>query len=86
MDEVKQMTLVGFYNFSSKDKTKRYYIVQALYNLTDKSNNSVKSNIINIYVNSDIYETISQMEIGQAINVSIKADLLNGKVYYSIVD
>lgn len=86
MGEVKQMTLVGFYNFSSKDKTKRYYIVQALFNEIDKSNNTIKSNIINIYVDSNIYETISQMEIGQAINVNVKADLLNGKVYYNVVD
>lgn len=86
MDEVRQMTLVGFYNFSSKDKTKRYYIVQALFNEIDKSNNSIKSNIINIYVDADIYESISQMDIGQAINVSVKADLLNGKVYYNVVD
>lgn len=86
MGEVKQMTLVGFYNFSSKDKTKRYYIVQALFNEIDKSNNTIKSNIINIYVDSNIYETISQMEIGQAINVNVKADFLNGKVYYNVVD
>ena len=86
MDEVKEMTLVGFYNFSSKDKTKRYYIVQALFNETDKSNNTIKSNIINIYVNSDVYDDISQKEIGEIINVSIKADLLNNKVYYNVVD
>ena len=86
MDEVKQMTLVGFYNFSSKDKTKRYFIVQALFNEIDKSQNTIKSNIINIYTDENIYNSVINKEIGSTINVNIKADLLSGKVYYSIAN
>ena len=86
MDEVKQMTLVGFYNFSSKDKTKRYFIVQVLFNEIDKSQNTIKSNIINIYTDENIYNSVINKEIGSTINVNIKADLLSGKVYYSIAN
>lgn len=86
MDEVKQMTLVGYYNFSSKDKTKKYFIIQALFNEVDKSLNNVKSNIINIYVDEKIYNSIINNDIGSLLNVRIKADLLSGKVYYSIAN
>ena len=86
MDEVKQMTLVGFYNFSSKEETKRYFIVQVLFNEIDKSQNTIKSNIINIYTDENIYNSVINKEIGSTINVNIKADLLSGKVYYSIAN
>lgn len=86
MDEVKQMTLVGFYNFSSKDKTKRYFIIQALFADIDKSLNTVKSNIINIYTDENIYNSVIKKDIGSSLNVKVKADLLSGKVYYSIAN
>lgn len=86
MNEVKEMTLVGFYNFSSKDKTKRYFVFQVLSNDIDISNNTVKSNIINIFVTEDIYKNVSQNDIGKSLNVNIHADLSSGKIYYSLVD
>lgn len=86
MSEVKEMTLVGFYNFSSKDKTKRFFVFQVLSKDIDISNNIVKSNIINIFVNEDIYRNVSQNDIGKTLDVNIKADLASGKIYYSLVD
>ena len=86
MNEVKEMTLVGFYNFSSKDKTKKYFVFQVLSNDIDISNNTVKSNIINIFVNEDIYKNVSQNDIGKSLNVNIHADLSSGKIYYTLVD
>lgn len=86
MDEVKQMSLVGFYNFSSKDKTKKYFVIQALCNEIDKSQNTIKSNIINIFTDENIYNSVIQKQIGSLLNVKIKADLINGKVYYNIVN
>lgn len=86
MNEVKEMTLVGFYNFSSKDKTKRYFVFQVLSNDVDISNNIYKSNIINIFVNEDIYKKVSPNDIGKSLNVNIQANLSSGKIYYSLVD
>lgn len=86
MSELKKMTLVGYYNFCSKDKTKKFFVVQALFNEIDKSSNTVKSNIINIFTNEDIYNTTIKKQLGSSINVNIKTDLLLGKVYYSITN
>lgn len=86
MNEVKEMTLVGFYNFSSKDKTKKYFIFQALFNVTDVSTNSIKSSIVNIFVNENIYEKVTSNDIGKTLNVNVQADLVSGKVFYSIAD
>lgn len=86
MSELKKMTLVGYYNFCSKDKTKKFFVVQVLFNEIDKSSNTVKSNIINIFTNEDIYNTTIKKQLGSSINVNIKTDLLLGKVYYSITN
>ena len=86
MNEVKEMTLVGFYNFSSKDKTKKYFVFQALFNIVDVSSNSVKSNIVNIFVDEKIYKNVTNKDIGKVLNVNIKADLVSGKVFYSLAD
>ncbi len=87
MDELKEMSLVGFYNFSSKDKTKRFFVIQVLFYEEDKSMNSIKSNILNIFVDEEQYKNIvDNKSIGSILNVRIKADLLTGKVYYSITN
>lgn len=87
MDELKEMSLVGFYNFSSKDKTKSFFVIQVLFYEEDKSMNSIKSNIINIFVNEEQYKNIvDNKSIGSILNVRIKADLSTGKVYYSIIN
>ena len=86
MNEVKEMTLVGFYNFSSKDKTTKYFVFQALFNIVDVSSNSIKSNIVNIFVDEKIYKNVTNKDIGKVLNVNIKADLVSGKVFYSLAD
>lgn len=87
MDELKDMSLVGFYKFSSKDKTKSFFVIQVLFYEEDKSINSIKSNIINIFVNEEQYKNIvDNNSIGSILNVRIKADLSTGKVYYSIIN
>lgn len=85
MNETKKMSLVGFYDFSSKDKTKHFYVVQALFSEIDKSNSSVKSSIINIFTDEKSYNILSRMNIGEFIDVSIRLDVSSGKVFYSII-
>ncbi len=87
MDDVKDMSLVGFYNFSSKDRTKKFFVIQVLFYEEDKSLNSIKSNIINIFVDEQQYNNIVENKnIGSILKVRIKASLTSGKVYYSITN
>ena len=49
--------------------------------------NSIKSNILNIFVDEEQYKNIvDNKSIGSILNVGIKANLLTGKVYYSIIN
>lgn len=85
MENVKEMTLVGFYNFKSKDEKKVYYVVQCLVNdvLAD---DYCRGNLINVFVDKDIYnKIINEYDIGSAVNVESKINYSTGKVYYSIV-
>ena len=87
MDDVKDMSLVGFYNFSSKDRTKKFFVIQVLFYEEYKSLNSIKSNIINIFVDEQQYNNIVENKnIGSILKVRIKASLTSGKVYYSITN
>lgn len=85
MENVKEMTLVGFYNFKSKDGKKVYYVVQCLVNDV-LGNDYCKGNLINVFVEENIYvKIVNEYDIGSAINVESKINYSTGKVYYSIV-
>ena len=80
MEDVKEMKLVGYYSFSSKDKSKSYYILQVL-NTMD-----TKAVLNNVYVNEDIYKrVINDYDIGSLLDVKCDINYETNKVYYSIV-
>lgn len=86
MENVKEMTFVGYYSFKSKDKTSTYYIVQVLNHINE--GNSCKGFLINVFVDEDIYKTIScsnEYVIGSVLNVQVNANYENNKLSYKIL-
>lgn len=84
MENVQEMSLIGYYHFSSKDKTKHYYVVQALTSTNDVSQGNYKSNIIDIFVSEEIYNIILEKEIGALLNVQMIPNLSTGKFSFKI--
>ena len=84
MENVQDMTLIGFYHFSSKDKTKHYYVVQALTNEVNVSNSTNKATVIDIFVSDEIYNSILNKEIGEPIKVQMTPNLSTGKIGFKI--
>ena len=84
MENVKEMSLVGYYTFKSKDKSKSYYILQFLNNIVDGESN--KGILINIYVDKDLYKRIvDDYDIGSLLNIQSNINYEINKVYYSVV-
>lgn len=84
MENVKEMSLVGYYTFKSKDKSKTYYILQFLNSIIENDNN--KSVLINIYVDKDIYQrVIEDYGIGSSLQIESNINYETNKVYYSVV-
>ena len=84
MDDLKEMPLVGYYHFTSKDKTKVFYVVQVLFSENDLSQNTNKGTLLNIFVNDNIYNTVSNSNFGDLLPVKISTNFSTGKLYYSI--
>lgn len=84
MENVQDMTLIGFYHFSSKDKTKHYYVVQALTNELNVSNSTNKATVIDIFVSDEIYNSILNKEIGEPIKVQMTPNLSTGKIGFKL--
>ena len=82
---IEEMTLVGFYHFSSKDKKQIYYVVQVLYNKTDLEHANNKANIINIFTTDDVYKKACAMSIGDTLNIEMTPNIENGKIYCKVV-
>ena len=83
-NNVQEMTLVGFYHFASKDKTKHYYVVQALSNENDVSKGINKASVVDVFVSEEIYNSIMNREIGDVINVQVIPNLSTGKLSFKI--
>ena len=49
-NNAQEMTLVGFYHFASKDKTRHYYVVQALTNKIDDTNEINRAFVVDVFV------------------------------------
>ena len=79
---VEQMPLIGYYPFSSKDKTQTYYVVQFLHTEEDLSKNTKRSTPITCFVEQDVYGKICEMDIGTVFRVEIKPNLETGKISY----
>lgn len=85
METVQEMNFIGYYHFASKDKTKHYYVVQALSTTKDVSNGNYKTNIVDIFVSEEMYNIILEKEIGTPINVQIIPNLSTGKFSFKIL-
>jgi hypothetical protein len=84
MENVKEMSLVGYYTFKSKDKSKTYYILQFLNSIVENDNN--KSVLINIYVDKDKYQRVTEdYGIGSLLQIESNINYETNKVYYSVV-
>lgn len=84
MESMQEMSLIGYYHFSSKDKTKHYYVVQALTSTNDVSQGNYKSNIVDIFVSEEIYNVILEKEIGTLLKVQMIPNLSTGKFSFKI--
>ena len=86
MENVIEMILVGNNKFGSKDKTTNYFVIQALYNEADISKQTNKATLINIFVNEELYNSLSGADIGTVLKVQVVPNLSTGKVSYKIID
>lgn len=84
MESMQEMSLIGYYHFSSKDKTKHYYVVQALTSTNDVSQGNYKSNIVDIFVSEEIYNVILEKEIGTLLKVQMIPNLSTGKISFKV--
>lgn len=82
---LEKMPLLGYYHFSSKDKTQSYYVVQVLHTEYDENKNIKKGILINIFVGEDLYNIIGQFDIGTALDIKVIPNLNTGKVNYDII-
>jgi len=84
MENVQQMTLVGFYHFASKDKTKHYYVIQAMLNQIEEGKAINRASVIDVFVSEEIYNSIINRDLGTTINVQITPNLSTSKLSYKI--
>lgn len=84
MENVMEMSLVGYYTFKSKDKSKTYYILQFLNSFVEKDSN--KSILINIYVDKDVYQCVTEdYGLNSLLQVKTNINYETNKVFYSVV-
>lgn len=75
-----EMKLVGYYTFTSKDKKNLYYVLQFL------NNDSTKASLINVFVEKNVYERVTQdYEIGSLLYVECSINYDTNKVYYKVL-
>lgn len=84
MENVQEMPLVGFYHFSSKDKTKHYYVVQVMAYQIEEGKAIRKSTIVDVFTSEEIYNSIINKEFGELIKVQMTPYLSTGKLSFKI--
>lgn len=84
-NQSKDMILVGYHHFNSKDKKQIYYVVQCLYNEDDRTRGNLKGTMINIFVDDEVYKKVVQNDIGTILKVDVIPNLSTGKIYYKVV-
>ena len=83
---MEEMNLIGFYSFSTKDKSKNYYIIQLLARDTNKSSNYLRGYIVNSFVNSKDFDYITNhFTVGDVLKVQSIVDFSTNKVRYHIL-
>lgn len=84
MENVQEMSLVGFYHFASKDKTKHYFVVQAMTNKIEEGKAINRATIIDVFVSEEMYNSIINKEVGELIKVQMTPNLSTGKLSFKI--
>lgn len=83
MENFKDMTLVGYYHFETKDKSKVYYILQCLVSKVD--NDNCKGSLVNVFVNENTYRrVVNDFDIGSTLKVEVIPNYDTGKVSYRL--
>ena len=85
MENVQDMTLVGYYYFQAKDGKTTYFVIQCLVSEVQDSNYN-RGNIINVFVDKDIFNRIvNDFDIGSVLKVQSSINYATRKAFYSIV-
>lgn len=82
---VVQSNLIGYYHFTTKDKTKTYYIIQVMICKAEPEKNNMKSTVIAIFTNEEIYKKIIGRDIGSTLDIEIVPNLETGKINYKVL-
>lgn len=80
-----QGNLIGYYHFSSKDKSQQYFIVQIMFTKAEPEKNNMRATVVGIFINEEIYKGILQKNIGDKIDVEIVPNLETGKISYKVL-
>lgn len=84
-NNVVQMNLIGYHHFKNKEGTEEYHIVQCAYYKGEELRAQMKAVIIPIFVDTETFQTIANMNIGSAINVEVIPNLETGKIRYKVM-
>ena len=78
--------LVGYYHFTSKDKSKTYYVLQLLKTDEDERNNK-RCSLKDIFVDEEVYTKVVRgiVDIGVSVDVEVSINTQTDKVYYKVV-
>lgn len=83
---MEEMNLIGFYSFSTKDKSKNYYIIQLLARDNNKTSNNLRGFIVNSFVNAVQFDyIINHFSVGDVLKVQSIVDYSTNKVRYHIL-
>lgn len=84
-NNIVQGNLIGYYHFTTKDKSKTYYIIQAMVCKAEPERNNMRSTVLTIFTNEDIYKKIIGTDIGSKIDIEIIPNLETGKINYKVM-
>ena len=84
MEETKSAILVGYHHFSSKDKTKTFYIAQCLIHSTYEPSNK-QGVLVNVFLTQDDFAEVCAKEIGEEVLLSVKPNFEKGTINYKLV-
>lgn len=84
MEETKSAMLVGYYHFSSKDKTKTFYIAQCLIHSTYEPINK-QGVLVNVFLTQDDFAEVCVKDIGEEVLLSVKPNFEKGTINYKLV-
>ena len=84
MEETKSAMLVGYHHFSSKDKTKTFYIAQCLIHSTYEPNNK-KGILVNVFISQEEFAEVAAKSIGDEVLLDVRPNYEKGTMNYKIL-